>query len=282
MVNPFAIFRAAPVIAALLPAIAALLPALPAANAAPATGETLVLAYVGDKDASAHLGARQGTAEANLQGRFLGHSYRLERYRDAAEAASATPLAVLAAVSREQLLALADAFPGVPVFNLSLDEDALRAQCRDNLLHVPPSRGMKRDAARQWQRVHPDAKETAGAAWHPRFLKFAARDLNKRYAKEFQREMDDDAWAGWAAAKIVSEAVVQEGLDKPAALLRALWDGFSFDGQKGAALSFRATGQLRQPVLVQDGDGQLLGEAPVRGAARPEDLDSLGRADCPK
>jgi len=114
-------------------------------------------------------------------------------------------------------------------------------------------------------------------------VKFAARDLNKRYAKKFQREMDDDAWAGWAAAKIVSEAVVQEGLDKPAALLRRLWDGFFFDGQKGAALSFRATGQLRQPVLlVQDEDGQLLGEAPVRGAARPGDLDSLGRADCPK
>ena len=44
-------------------------------------------------------------------------------------------------------------------------------------------------------------------------------------------------------------------------------------------MSFRDTGQLRQPLLLVAGD-HVLGEAPVRGVVEIEDLDSLGATHC--
>lgn len=46
-------------------------------------------------------------------------------------------------------------------------------------------------------------------------------------------------------------------------------------------LKFRATGQLRQPLLITEND-VLVGEAPVRGVANIEDLGSLGINECPR
>ena len=45
-------------------------------------------------------------------------------------------------------------------------------------------------------------------------------------------------------------------------------------------LNFRATGQLRQPLLITEND-VLVGEAPMRGVANIEDLDRLGINECP-
>jgi hypothetical protein len=52
-----------------------------------------------------------------------------------------------------------------------------------------------------------------------------------------------------------------------------------FDGQKGDYMTFRETGQLRQLLLVVV-DGKLAGEAPVRGVAESDDLDSLDPLVC--
>ncbi|MDY6982158.1 MAG: hypothetical protein SV422_03630, partial [Pseudomonadota bacterium] len=57
-------------------------------------------------------------------------------------------------------------------------------------------------------------------------------------------------------------------------------DGLVFDGQKGLNQTFRNNGQLRQPLLLVDANGELLGEAPVRGVANVDDLDSLGLPGC--
>ena len=46
-------------------------------------------------------------------------------------------------------------------------------------------------------------------------------------------------------------------------------------------MSFRETGQLRQPLLLVDGD-RIVGEAPVRGVVDTTYLDSLGVPFCPK
>jgi len=56
----------------------------------------------------------------------------------------------------------------------------------------------------------------------------------------------------------------------------------TLDGAKGMALSFRAwDGQLRQPLLLTDGQG-VIATAPIEGLLHPSDvLDTLG-ADAPE
>lgn len=240
------------------------------------------LAFVGPESGSAHTGVRQGLDEANLQGRFLGQAYELKVVSP--DAAGGTDfsgyLAIVVAAGPDVLLALAARWPDHPVMNVSAGDDALR-NCTANLLHVAPSDAMRRDAVAQWRTKHPDAA-VAALAWHPDFMKFAGRDLNKRFRAAFNTGMDDAAWAGWAAVKMVSDMIARRGPESPGALLEHLRTGLAFDGQKGTDMSFRATGQLRQPLLMVE-NGKLVGEAPVRGVAPSDaDLDSLGPGECPK
>jgi hypothetical protein len=263
---------------------ATLLAGSPLSRGAAAEPEPVRIAYVGDRSHTAWLGVSQGLEEANLQGRFLGKSYELDVVDPAGAAgADLSPfIAVVVAADAAVLTALAEAHPRLPVFNVSVEDDGLRAACIPSLLHVLPSAAMKRDAVAQWQVKNPGAK-VAAAAWHPHFEKFAARDLNKRFRAAFDRPMDDYAWAGWAAVKMTTDMVVRTDVTTGAELLDHLRTRLAFDGQKGADMSFRPTGQLRQPLLIVDENGGLLGEAPVRGVA-PSDtaLDSLGMIECNK
>ena len=240
------------------------------------------LAYVGDTGNSAYTGAQQGLSEAKLQGQFLNQQYVLNTV-SAAEALNTdySPyLAVIAAVDHDTYRKLLDNLPNVPVFNVTLEDDDLRAACSPNALHVPASRQMKLDAVAQWQKKNPGAQVTA-QTWHPEFVKFAARDLNKRFTKNYQQAMDDAAWAGWAAVKMSSDTVARENITDPAKLLDYLKTSLLFDGQMGIEMNFRQTGQLRQPLLLIE-NGRIAGEAPVKGVANPTDLDSLGNIECGK
>ncbi|MGH8119530.1 MAG: ABC transporter substrate-binding protein [Gammaproteobacteria bacterium] len=240
------------------------------------------LVYVGDPGNSAFLGAQQGLSEANLQGQFLNQKYDLDSI-PAAEALTTdyTPyLAVVAAVDHDAYHKLLDQLHNIPVFNVTLDDDDLRAACLTNALHVVPSRQMKQDAVAQWLKKNPEAKVTA-QTWRPDFVKFAARDLNKRFTKNFKQPMDDNAWAGWAAVKMTSDTIARENITAPVKLLDYLKTSLLFDGQMGVEMNFRPTGQLRQPLLLIE-NGKIAGEAPVRGVADPTDLDSLGNVECAK
>ncbi len=137
---------------------------------------------------------------------------------------------------------------------------------------------MKGDARAQWREKRPTSAASA-ETWHRDFVRFAARDLNKRYSRRFDEQMDGSAWAGWAAVKAVAEAVTRGGEGGAASVARYLRTQLEFDGQKGVALSFRPTGQLRQPLLLVE-RGQIVGQAPVRGASGASDLDSLGAPTC--
>lgn len=254
-------------------ALATTLHAIPAARAM-----DIAFLYVGNADDTALLGAQQGLAEANLQGRFLGQSYRLEIRAPGSPGSLAGFAAVLAAVDADAVRALAGSADGVPVFNLAARDDALRGTCLPNMLHVIPSDAMARDAVQQWHMKHPDAPVSA-AAWHSDFQKYAARDLNKRYRAASGRPMDDHAWAGWAAVKMTSDTVARLNSAEPGAVLGFLRSELRFDGQKGAEMTFRESGQLRQPLLIIEG-GNIAGEAPVRGVAGPDELDSLGMDTC--
>ena len=237
------------------------------------------LAYVGSTDESAWLGVLQGQHEANIQGRFLDQTYTVEAMTPEALSEASSPVAaIIAAADASALQSLSAAMPGVVVFNVTANDDALRQVCATNLLHVPPSRAMKADAVAQWLQKNPDASVEAWA-WHPKFVKYAARDLNKRFLRVQGVTMDDNAWAGWAAVRMVAEAVIRTQATDPAVLLEFMKSEIAFDGQKGMPFTFRDTGQLRQRLLIVEG-GKLTGEAPVRGVADTTNLDSLGVPSC--
>jgi hypothetical protein len=101
------------------------------------------------------------------------------------------------AADTEDLKRLAAAHSDIPIFNLTLGDNALREWCLPNVFHVIPSQRMKENAIDQWQRQHPGMEVTA-RAWHPEFTKYAATQLNIRFKRTHGRPMDDHAWAGWA------------------------------------------------------------------------------------
>lgn len=238
-------------------------------------------AFIGTTDSSAHRGVVQGIHEANLQGQFLGQRYSLEAFRgdDLDTLDPGRFIAIIVATNADDLGQAGARFSGHPVFNVSVHDDAPREACAPNLLHVIPSARMLADARAQWLQKNPGADVTP-SGWHPDFVKFAARDLNKRYKKRFSQPMDQYAWAGWAALKMASDSVVRHNIIAPGALLEFLKTSLAFDGQKGLNMNFRDTGQLRQLLLITGPGGELLGEAPVRGVVAADDVDSLGLASC--
>lgn len=238
--------------------------------------------YVGEDNQSALLGVQQGLYEANQQGQFLGQNYKLDIITPAAALNHdySKYIAVLTAVDLKTFNEMSDLLPETAVFNLKLDDDGLRRSCLANTLHTIPSARMKSDAVAQWHQKKPGSNVTA-QAWHGDFVKFAARDLNKRFKKKQGQTMNDYSWAGWAAVKMTSDSVARENISNAKHMLTHLKTDLSFDGQKGSNMNFRETGQLRQLMILVE-DGKIVAEAPVRGIARPPTLDSLGLLNCEK
>ena len=243
--------------------------------------------FVADTDgdwAMHEAGAQLGVDEGNIQGQFLGIEYTLEAMSpDEAIAAIDSenlPAAVVVAGSRDLVMALHEVTSprDVGLFNVALADDDLRHACLANLFHALPSDQMLSDAVAQWQQANPGT-EVEAHAWNGNFMKFAGRDLNRRFREAFDATMDSAAWSGWAATRGLAEAVVRTMSNDPAVITEFVRSSLAFDGQKGVAQSYRVTGQLRQPLLITE-NGNLLGEAPVRGVAAATDLDSLGISSC--
>ncbi len=253
------------------PLVAALLTGLLTAGAAAAD---IAWLYSGPADSAALRGLELGMDESNRQGEFLGMRFTLAHTPGDSVADSAVAVFADRPGAIRELAARAGE---KPVFNLTDGADDLRMACLANVLHVIPSGKMKADAVAQWRKQHPSA-EVFAAAWHGKAVKFSARDLNKRYAKRFGTPMDELAWAGWFAARAVGDTLMRHPGADAATLLRLLKTSDGFDGQKGDPHSFRASGQLRQPLVLVGPDGSLFGEAPVRGVSN--ELDSLGSSPC--
>ncbi len=241
----------------------------------------VTLHYIGPTDGQVWAGIQQGLTEANLQGQFLGQAYDVKNItEEEVEALPASEItAVLVGTDAKHMLEIAklNKLTTVPVFNLSSDADSLRQVCLPNLLNIPLSKQMKQDALAQWQNKNPDKLVTAHA-WHHDFVKFAASQLNNRFTRNHKTQMTDDAWAGWAAIKMLSDTVARTQKTDSAAMLNYLKKDLSFDGQKGDTATFRDTGQLRQIVLLIDKDDNIVAEAPLRGVKGG--LDSLGLISC--
>jgi len=119
-------------------------------------------------------------------------------------------------------------------------------------------------------------------AWHPSLDRFGADQLNRRFRLRAGRAMDGDAWAGWAAVKIATEAAMHATSTPGATIADQLaGERSAFDAQKGWPLSFRRWDhQLRQPVYVAAANAaRVAGELPAGPADEGDSaaaLDALG------
>jgi ABC transporter substrate binding protein (PQQ-dependent alcohol dehydrogenase system) len=143
-----------------------------------------------------------------------------------------------------------------------------------------------------------DAGLTA-LGWHAQFERYGAPQVSRRFAKAAGHPMVAQDWAAWMAGKALAATAVaaqpgqkQEGQKKGAtntaatasaiaAFAKAL-NVLELDGSKGVSMSFRPwDGQLRQPMLLSDGQG-VIALAPADGVLHPKNnLDTLG-ADAPE
>jgi len=231
------------------------------------------LSFIGETDSQAFMGVQQGIDEANVQGLFLGQHYALITSPNLSRA-------ILTTVDAKSIAQLSKIYPDKAIFNLTAEDNDLRAKCLPNVLHMMPSQAMKQDAEAQWQKKYPNRNATA-QTWHHTFKKYAAGQLNARFTQSTHQKMTDTAWAGWASVKLLSDSIARNQFKDTTSLLTFLKTALAFDGQKGMSLNFRQTGQLRQPLLLIE-NGKIAGEAPVRGVAKTTNLDSLGLTHCPK
>ena len=125
-----------------------------------------------------------------------------------------------------------------------------------------------------------DAGLTA-QAWAAQFERFGAPQVSRRFTKATGRPMTAHDWASWMAGKALTAAATEVPKGPAAAFAKALGE-LEFDGSKGTPMSFRPwDGQLRQPMLLTDGQG-VVAMAPVEGVLHPKNnLDTLG-VDAPE
>ena len=118
-------------------------------------------------------------------------------------------------------------------------------------------------------------------AWHASFERYGAPQISRRFAKASGRAMTGQDWAAWLAGKALVAAAVAAPKGGAAAVQKALAE-VELDGSKGVAMGFRPwDGQLRQPMLLGDGQS-VVATAPVDGILHPKNaLDTLG-ADAPE
>jgi hypothetical protein len=244
-------------------------------NASSTTNQSndIKLSFIGDTDSQAYMGIKQGIDEANAQGVFIGQNYSLTSILNSSTA-------IFTTVNAKQIADLSRAYPNKAIFNLTAEDNDLRSKCFTNVLHIIPSQAMKEDAINQWKKNNPDSTAKA-QAWHHSFTKYAAGQLNIRFTKSTNNKMTDTAWAGWASVKLLSDSIARNQFIETAKLLQFIKTKLAFDGQKGMSLSFRDTGQLRQPLLLIDNE-KIAAEAPVRGVVNSTNLDSLGLTHCPR
>jgi ABC transporter substrate binding protein (PQQ-dependent alcohol dehydrogenase system) len=113
-------------------------------------------------------------------------------------------------------------------------------------------------------------------AWHPQYERYGAPQVSRRFSKLAKRPMTDHDWAAWMAGKALVAVALTAARTDAVSLRKALVDG-ALDGSKGMALQFRQwDGQLRQTMLLTDGQG-VVATLPLEGIMHPRNsLDTLG------
>ena len=119
-------------------------------------------------------------------------------------------------------------------------------------------------------------------AWQAQFERFGAPQVSRRFAKAAKRPMTDHDWAAWMAGKAIAATAAAAARGEAALVAKALLEA-SLDGSKGVAMQFRPWDrQLRQPVLLTDGQG-VIATLPLEGVLHPRNaLDTLGADEAEK
>jgi hypothetical protein len=104
---------------------------------------------------------------------------------------------------------------------------------------------------------HPDRNDLHVVDWHHDLRKFGADSLNLRFSRRFEQPMDEAAWRGWMAVKMITELALRypdaSAMDKLGEL--------SIDGHKGMPLRFDPRShQLIQPVYLVDAGEKVVEE----------------------
>ncbi len=171
-------------------------------------------------------GARLAVSDNNTTGQFIGQQFEMT---DAAVHAGDDPLASLTAMAdhgialiltdapADQLLRLAAAGGdrGVTLFNIKAPDDALRQQeCRDNLIHVAPSRAMLADALAQYLVWKKWSRWVLAYGSHPQdgLLADAYRRAAKRFGARIVKEIEYKDTGG---ARQTDSGVVQTQQQMP-------------------------------------------------------------------
>ncbi len=120
------------------------------------------------------------------------------------------------------------------------------------------------------------------SAWASQFERFGAPQVSRRFAKAAKRTMTAHDWAAWMAGKALAAAALAAPKGDTASVHKALL-GANLDGSKGVAMQFRPWDrQLRQPILLTDGQG-VQGAMPLEGVLHPRNaLDTLGADEAEK
>ncbi|MEI7784029.1 MAG: branched-chain amino acid ABC transporter substrate-binding protein [Betaproteobacteria bacterium] len=126
-----------------------------------------------------------------------------------------------------------------------------------------------------------DAGLTA-QAWQAQFERFGAPQVSRRFSRAYKRAMTSSDWNAWMGGKVAAAAALAQPQPTTLSAWSSWLHGQDFDGAKGVVMQFRAwDGQLRQPLLLTDGQG-VQAMAPVEGILHPRNaLDALG-ADAPE
>jgi ABC transporter substrate binding protein (PQQ-dependent alcohol dehydrogenase system) len=171
-------------------------------------------------------GARVAISDNDTTGRFMNQQFELidvpVRADDDAVTALATLVArgatlILSDLPAERLLALADGgrAKGVVLFNIKPPDDALRQQdCRDNVIHVAPSRSMLADALAQYLVWKKWSKWVLVYGSHPEdgLLAEAYRRAAKRFGARIVKELEYKDTGG---ARQTDSGVVQTQQQMP-------------------------------------------------------------------
>lgn len=267
------LLRAAALVGVLLVAAAAALAApaahapRPAPAAQPAPLRIGIVLPAGD---NALLGARLGVAEARHAARLFGTDLDVREVAAhgggavaAARSLASTVDAIIGggdAAAADAMAAIAAA-SGVLFLNVGVPREQMQRPCSPGTFHLTASQAMRRGALAT---LTPDRRVGARVlGWHPELTRFGAGQVIDRFEREFELPMDERAWAGWLAVKILFDTSQRAGGAAPQDIAAFLLSPrAAFDGHKGVQLSFRPeTRQLRQPVYVVAG-GAVVAEVP--------------------
>jgi hypothetical protein len=104
---------------------------------------------------------------------------------------------------------------------------------------------------------HPDRNDLHVMDWHHDLRKFGADALNLRFSRRFEQPMDEAAWRGWMAVKLITELALRY----PDATATDKIEELSIDGHTGMPLRFDPRNHhLIQPVYLMDAGGKVVEE----------------------